>query len=133
VGTRGRTTATGLAPYPRKAIRGIRGGSTEGVSIGGLNMRKFEIDRRGLHERLLAWNPTAPADLALAYLDRLAEWLMRVNPMIHPNDCSSAAEDAILKLIKNPGSYDPGKQTLEAYLRMLPTSSIRACSPSGHV
>jgi len=58
---------------------------------------------------------------------------MRGNPKIHPNDCSTAADDAILTLIKNPGSYDPDKQTLEAYLRMLPTSLTRACSPSGHV
>ena len=40
---------------------------------------------------------------------------------------------AILTLIKDSGPYDPGKQTLEAYLRMLPTSRTRACSPSGHV
>jgi hypothetical protein len=133
VGTRGRNTATGLAPCPKKAIRGIRVGSTEGVSLGEVKMRKFEIDRRGLHERHLAGDPTAPADLALAYLDDLAEWLMRVSPEIHPNDYSTAAEDAILTLIKDSGPYDPGMQTLEAYLRMLPTSRTRACSPSGHV
>jgi DNA-directed RNA polymerase specialized sigma24 family protein len=77
-----------------------------------------EEQARRLVERLRDGDPTAPADFAAAYLDGLAAWLVARNPGVHPEDCDTAAEDAILSLIKDPSAYDPGRLALDAYLRM---------------
>ena len=71
-----------------------------------------------LYDRLLANAPTASSDLVVAFLDPLAEWLARRYPSADPHDCDTAAEDAILNLLKHPTSYKPARQTLEVYLRM---------------
>src|SRR5262249_54151841 len=42
-----------------------------------------------------------------------------------PTLCSEAAEDAVLALIRNPQSYDPGRLDLEAYLRMSARGDLR--------
>src|SRR5579872_4918993 len=73
---------------------------------------------RSLHARLLAGEPDAQSDLAVAYLDSLAGWLIARNPRLDPDCCETAAEDAILALIKNPHTYDPARCPLESYLRM---------------
>ncbi|HEX5502911.1 MAG TPA: sigma factor [Thermomicrobiales bacterium] len=74
---------------------------------------------RALHARLLAGDPVAPADLAAAYLDHLARWLLARNPLVRdPHFHDEAAEDALLNLIKHPGSYDPARLGLTAYLHM---------------
>lgn len=82
-------------------------------------------EARALYERLLAEDPTAPSDLAVTYLDRLTTWLIAHNPRVHPNDCATAAGDAILALIKNPRTYKPERQTLEVYLRMSASGDLR--------
>ena len=86
-----------------------------------------EDEGRALHARLLAGaeDPTAPADLAVAYLDRLIDWLIARNPRADPDDCAAAAGDAILALIKNPASYRPERQRLEVYLRISATGDLR--------
>lgn len=71
-----------------------------------------------LLEELAKGDPVAPSDLAAAYLEPLARWLARTNPQAESSECDTAAEDAILWLIKHPASYDPGGMPLEAYLRM---------------
>jgi hypothetical protein len=71
-----------------------------------------------LHRRLVEADPTASADLAAAYLDHLIDWLASQNRKIAPEFCATAAEDAILALIKNPKSYDPSRQGLSAYLHL---------------
>ncbi len=77
-----------------------------------------EEEARALYERLLAGDPTAPSDFAVAYLDCLTDWLVKHNwSTLHPNDCATAAGEAILALIKNPKTYNPKRQTLEVYLR----------------
>lgn len=73
---------------------------------------------RDLRARLLAGDTTASNDLVAAHLDNLADWLEALYPQEHPNDCSTAAADAILTFIRSPATYDPEKQTLEKYLRM---------------
>lgn len=80
---------------------------------------------RELHARLLADDPTAPADLALAYLDRLADWLIDHNPRVDPDDCATAAGDAILAVIKNPASYQSERQALEPYLRLSAVGDLK--------
>lgn len=71
-----------------------------------------------LHELLLAGDPVAPSDLAVAYLEPLARWVARVNPQSEASVCDTAAEDAILALLKYPDSYDPARMPLETYLCM---------------
>jgi hypothetical protein len=53
-----------------------------------------------------------------AYLDDLADWLEKIYEQALPDDCLTAAEDAILAYIKNPMSYDPENKTLRNNLRM---------------
>ena len=75
----------------------------------------FSVEEaHALYERLLAEDPTAPSDLAVTYLDRLTTWLIARNPGVHPNDCATAAGDALLALIKNPRTYKPERQTQSA-------------------
>ena len=71
-----------------------------------------------LLQRLVEGDPPAPSDMAGAYLEPLARWLARANPQVDASECDTAAEDAILWLIKHPASYDPAGMSLEAYLRM---------------
>jgi RNA polymerase sigma factor (sigma-70 family) len=66
----------------------------------------------------LSLDPVAPSDLVVAYLEYLTNWLIARNRHVPEDVCASAAEDAILALIKNPRSYDPTKKSLTAYLRM---------------
>lgn len=83
-------------------------------------------EARDIHARLLGGDPVAPAELAVAYLDPLTEWLAARNPgLADPHLCATAAEDALLALIKNPRSYDPQRQTLEVYLRMSAQGDLR--------
>jgi hypothetical protein len=80
---------------------------------------------RDIHVRLCQDDPVASSDLAMAYLDPLAAWLLRANPRIDPHLCEQAAEDAILSLIKNPSSFNPEKGSLEAYPKMSARGDLR--------
>jgi hypothetical protein len=71
-----------------------------------------------LHRRLLESDPTAPADLALAYLDSLVAWLTEHHPRLDRDLHTQAADDALLALIEHPASFQPAKQTLDVYLRI---------------
>lgn len=82
-------------------------------------------EARGLHARLLTADPTAPSHLATTYLDRLIDWLIEYNPNIDLHYCITAAEDAILSLIKNPNTYKPERQTLEVYLRLSASGDLK--------
>ncbi len=78
-----------------------------------------------LFERLLANDPVAPSDLAVTYLDRLTDWLTQHNPSLPEDMRATAAEDALLALIKNPQSYKPERQSLEVYLRMSASGDLK--------
>ncbi|HVC33994.1 MAG TPA: hypothetical protein VNL16_10835 [Chloroflexota bacterium] len=80
---------------------------------------------RAIWERLCADDPTATLDLAAGYLDSLSDWLIRRNPRLHPHDCVTAAEDAILAVAKNPSTYQPELQTLSAYLRISASGDLK--------
>jgi RNA polymerase sigma-70 factor (ECF subfamily) len=73
-----------------------------------------------LHQRLVGNDPTAPSDLAVAFLGPLIYWLSAQphTRTLHADLLCDAAEDAILALIRNPGSYQPEKADLASYLRM---------------
>ncbi len=75
---------------------------------------------------LLDGNPTAPADLAAAYLEPLAAGLSTANPRVDPQLCEEAAEEALCALYRNPHSYRPEEGlTLEAFLRMSARGDLR--------
>ncbi len=78
-----------------------------------------------IHQRLLADDPTAPNDLADAYLEPLVAWLAKTDASVPPDVRIEAAEDALLALIRNPRSYSPERQTLEVYLRMSARGDLR--------
>jgi hypothetical protein len=72
-----------------------------------------------LHQRLVAGDLTASAELAELYLPILTDRLERIFP--HVDDAHSldtAVEDAILNYIEKPSQYNPEKLKLESYLVM---------------
>jgi RNA polymerase sigma-70 factor (ECF subfamily) len=75
--------------------------------------------------RLRSGDPTAPSDLVVAYLDDLARWLQGRNPAVSAEECLTAAEDALLALIKNPTSFDPKRSSLLGYLRMSASGDLK--------
>lgn len=88
--------------------------------------RPAELDPgRDVWERLSSDDPVAPSDLAELFLDPLSNWLDDHNPPIDSQMCATAAEDAILALIKNPATYKPERQTLEVYLRISASGDLK--------
>lgn len=73
---------------------------------------------RGLHERLLRGEATAPSDLANLYLEPLLTSLSRRFPDVDDQLLGDVAIELILKLGREPEKYDPDRGTLSAYLRM---------------
>lgn len=73
-----------------------------------------------IHRRLCGHDPTATADFAAAFLDPLASYLRATYPFVDEHARLTAAEDAILSVIRNPGVYDPTRcdGNLPAFLRM---------------
>jgi len=82
-------------------------------------------DEHRLHQRLLAGDPVAPSDLAVAYLGYLGRYLGERNPAIDDEFCQTAAEDTIMALSKRPQSYDPARASLVAYLRLSAQGDLR--------
>jgi hypothetical protein len=79
----------------------------------------------GLHQRLLARDPTAPDELVVCYLESLIRWMVERNPAIAEDLIADAVGDALLALIHNPASYQPTLGGLEAYLRMSALGDLR--------
>ncbi len=72
-----------------------------------------------LHDRLVAGDPTAPPDIAVAYLVPLILSLSAKNPTLPDDLCQEAAEKAIVDLIKKPLSYNRNRRKrLFGYLKM---------------
>jgi hypothetical protein len=70
-----------------------------------------------LHQRLLARDSVATSELAEAYLQPLIDWLAQAGPRAPKDSRVTAAEDAVVALIKKPESYDPTRGELFPYLR----------------
>ncbi|HEX4607222.1 MAG TPA: hypothetical protein VH092_03370 [Urbifossiella sp.] len=68
--------------------------------------------------RLRVGDTVAPAELAVAHMDGLVVYLRQRYPSAHEHFLFEAAGDAVLALIKNPGAFDPARNTLAGYLRM---------------
>jgi hypothetical protein len=71
-----------------------------------------------LHQRLLAGDRAATSELAEAYLQPLIDQLAQADPRAPEDFRQTAAEDAVLALLRNPASYDPTRRELFSYLCM---------------
>lgn len=72
-----------------------------------------------LHERLLAGDLTAPAEIADLYLSPLVHFLEYKLPVwADPHLAETAAIDAIINYLYSPQQYNPTKADLHQYLRM---------------
>jgi RNA polymerase sigma-70 factor, ECF subfamily len=72
-----------------------------------------------LHQRLLAGDVTAPAEIADTYLSELVAYLERRYPAVDdPHLPSEAAIDALYSYLQRPKQYNPEKTGLDTYLRM---------------
>src|SRR5579883_1648561 len=78
-----------------------------------------------LYRRHLEGDPTAPNDLADAFLGPLGAWLRETNPRCPPELCEDAAADALLALLHHPRSFAPERGSLAAYLRMSAQGDLR--------
>lgn len=78
-----------------------------------------------IHRRLAANDPTASAELAEAVLGALVKTVERRVPHCRDSDLVfDAAEDALVDYMKNPGKFDPTKQSLRSYLSMAATRDL---------
>jgi hypothetical protein len=71
-----------------------------------------------LHLHLCDLNPTAVADVCLAYLNPLLGWLDVKFARVDPHIRQTAAHDALLTYVQKPQSYDHSRGDLASYLRM---------------
>jgi hypothetical protein len=72
-----------------------------------------------LHERLLANDHTAQAEIALRLFVQIRDELQRNSPGRRDDDLANqAAVEAFASYFKRPGQYDPAKGKLASYLRM---------------
>ncbi len=71
-----------------------------------------------IYFRLLTGDPLARSDFIASVLDHLVDHLRLWRQDADEHSCISAAEDAVLSLIRNPSIYDPAKRSLFGYLRM---------------
>jgi hypothetical protein len=78
-----------------------------------------------LHQRLLAGDSSAPADVIAAFLNHLIRWITARNCGADDHLGIQAAEDALLELVKNPRVYDPGKKSLFGYLCMAASGDLK--------
>jgi RNA polymerase sigma-70 factor (ECF subfamily) len=80
---------------------------------------------RRIHERLLAGDPTASADLAEKVGDVVFEKLSKKYARRDPDMVRDAAWDAIRAYMEHPATFDPGKRGLIGYLVMSADGDLR--------
>jgi RNA polymerase sigma-70 factor (ECF subfamily) len=81
---------------------------------------------RRIHERLLAEDPTAPAELADAVWPTLVDKLGKGSPRLRGSGLvEDAATDALFGYIKQPGKFDPKKRGLLGFLVMAAEGDLR--------
>ncbi|MCA9067753.1 MAG: hypothetical protein KDA84_02450, partial [Planctomycetaceae bacterium] len=84
------------------------------------------ISLHELHQRLLADDPTVPAEIATKLFNSLCDDLRRKFPGRQFHDLvNHATEDALISYFKQPEQYDPAKSDLQAYLRMSALGDLR--------
>jgi hypothetical protein len=80
---------------------------------------------RRIHERLLAEDPTATAELAENVGDIVFDKLSKKYPRRDPDMIRDAAWDAILAYMQRPVAFDPDKRSLIGYLVMSADGDLR--------
>jgi len=82
--------------------------------------------QREIHERLLAGDVTAPAELAEALLEPLLQRLARKYPQLpDPNILYDAVTDALMSYIRCPAQFDPARLGLIGFLVMAADGDLR--------
>ena len=83
-------------------------------------------DGLNLHDRLLAGELTAPAEIADKYLAGIVRYLQQKHPNLSdPHLAETAAIDAMLSYLRRPQQYDPTKASLDRYLRLSARGDLR--------
>lgn len=79
-----------------------------------------------IHQRLLAGDPVAPAELAEELLDALVKELCARYPNLRDPDLPvDAATDTLLDYIQRPEQFDPAKRGLRGFLAMAAERDLR--------
>ncbi len=79
-----------------------------------------------IHERLLASDPTAPAELAQNVLGTLIKRLSQKYFYLNDSDLIfDAVTDALMSYIKNPNQFDASKRGLPGYLHMAAEGDLK--------
>ena len=82
--------------------------------------------QREIHERLLAGDVTAPAELAEALLEPLLQRLAKKYPRLpDPNILYDAVTDALMSYIRCPAQFDPARRGLIGFLVMAADGDLR--------
>jgi RNA polymerase sigma-70 factor, ECF subfamily len=82
--------------------------------------------QREIHERLLAEDVTAPAELAEALLEPLLQRLARKYPQLpDPALLYDAVTDALMSYIRRPAQFDPARRGLIGFLVMAADGDLR--------
>jgi hypothetical protein len=83
-------------------------------------------DGLSLHDRLLAGELIASAQIAEKYLAGIVQYLQRKHPNLpDPHLAETAAIDAMLNYLGRPQQYNPAKASLEQYLRLSARGDLR--------
>jgi DNA-directed RNA polymerase specialized sigma24 family protein len=78
-----------------------------------------------LYQRLAAGtDPVAPSDFAAAFLDPLVAFLRGTRRGTDDHAIQTAAEEAVLSVIRRPAVYDPTRGTIVAFLRMAAAADL---------
>jgi hypothetical protein len=80
---------------------------------------------RRIHERLLADDPTATAELAENIGNLVFEKLRKKHPRRDPDMVHDAAWDALRTYMERPTTFDPSKRSLVGYLVMSADGDLR--------
>jgi hypothetical protein len=78
-----------------------------------------EIESARLTAELLAGQASAAGEIATEFLSPLIGYLRHKFPNVDPELCETAAEDAILILVRGETNYDVNKLELGAFLRVI--------------
>jgi len=87
----------------------------------------FDVNwSRDIHQRLLAEDPVAPAELARNVLGPLAKEIGHRFPRYGDDPLlRDAVTDAVMDYIKNPGRFDPSRKSLWGYLVMVADGDMK--------
>ena len=81
---------------------------------------------RDIHQRLVAGDPTAPAELAEIYLEKIVQRISRRYPNLEVDGIiHDVSVDAFFEYVQNPEKYKPEKASLLNYLVMVAVGDLK--------